>query len=337
MPHVRVKGVQNTMQFPDEMPLDDIRTFLSNRFSDLKRFGEPALAIGSGIIAEPIAGIAGITQALNPFAEEGAGAQAVEDVQEALTFQPRTQEGQEGLQAVGDSVVGQFGEIISGAEETIGDAALELTGSPLIAAGATTVPSAVLEALGLRQFSKAGRLAAKANMGILRSGVGPIPSIKTTLQSGSEGAARFREIKQFDPSATAARLEDGSVVVTHQNVKKTISDKFSHLGADTVVERFSDLESGGYMEILKTPGKQREASVLGLFVPEDARGKGAAKRLLSRVMDENPSLSGQVSSKAAATNAFKAGRRPLNKPDATLEDIFKEIDDRSSINLVTPE
>jgi len=174
MPHVRVKGVQNTMQFPDEMPLDDIRTFLSNRFSDLKRFGEPALAIGSGIIAEPIAGIAGVAQTLNPFAEEGAGAQAVEDVQEALTFQPRTQEGKEGLQAVGDSVVGQLGEIISGAEEKIGDTALELTGSPLIAAVATTLPSAILEAVGLRSFSKAGKAAAKANIGTVRSGVGPI-------------------------------------------------------------------------------------------------------------------------------------------------------------------
>ena len=171
MPSVIVKGLGRVF-FPDSMPVDDITSFLNNRFSDLKRVGEPALAIGSGIIAEPIAGLAGIAQTLNPFAEEGSGAQAVMGVQEALTFQPRTQEGKEGLQAVSESIVGQFGEVIGAAEQKLGDAAFDLTGSPLVAAGAATLPSAVLEALGLRQLSKAGRLSAKANLGTLKSIIG---------------------------------------------------------------------------------------------------------------------------------------------------------------------
>ena len=45
---------------------------------DIARFAEPALTMASSIVAEPIAGIAGIAQSLNPLAEPGAGARAVE-------------------------------------------------------------------------------------------------------------------------------------------------------------------------------------------------------------------------------------------------------------------
>ena len=51
---------------------------------------ENVASIASGIVAEPIAGLAGVAQSLNPFAEQGAGAQAVEGVRSALTFQPST-------------------------------------------------------------------------------------------------------------------------------------------------------------------------------------------------------------------------------------------------------
>ena len=84
MPHVRVKGVENTMQFPDDMSQEDIRAFLSKRFTGPigGNLGDPRVrlapkaevlaTIASGAIAEPIAGIAGIAQSINPFADPGA-------------------------------------------------------------------------------------------------------------------------------------------------------------------------------------------------------------------------------------------------------------------------
>ncbi len=42
----------------------------------------------TGAIAQPIAGLVGLGQTLNPFAEPGAGARAVNQVQDALTYQP---------------------------------------------------------------------------------------------------------------------------------------------------------------------------------------------------------------------------------------------------------
>ena len=52
---------------------------------------ENIASFASGTVAEPIAGIAGIVQTLNPFADEGAGAAAVEATREALTFKPYQQ------------------------------------------------------------------------------------------------------------------------------------------------------------------------------------------------------------------------------------------------------
>jgi len=108
---------------------------------------ETAATIASGAIAEPIAGVAGIAQSLNPFADEGAGAEAVKATQEALTYQPRTEAGQESLQATGEALkpVGDFFQDI---ESGLGDYAYNLTGSPAFAAAATTAPTAFLELLG---------------------------------------------------------------------------------------------------------------------------------------------------------------------------------------------
>ncbi len=111
-------------------------------------FIEPAAAMISGAAAEPIAGLAGIAQAVNPFAEEGAGARAVEETREALTYEPRTEEGKAGLQAVGEFLK-PVAEAFQGFEKYLGDETFESTKSPALAAAASTIPTAMLEILGL--------------------------------------------------------------------------------------------------------------------------------------------------------------------------------------------
>lgn len=54
---------------------------------------EAGISLISGAVAEPVAGLAGIAQAANPFAAPGAGARAVEATRQALTLQPGTPAG----------------------------------------------------------------------------------------------------------------------------------------------------------------------------------------------------------------------------------------------------
>jgi hypothetical protein len=112
---------------------------------------EPALAMGSGMIAEPIAGVAGVIQSVNPFADEGAGAEAVGDVRESLTYTPKTEAGQSGMEAVGEFVE-PVAEALSGAESYLGDKAFDITGSPTVAAAAKTFPTAIMELIGVAGF-----------------------------------------------------------------------------------------------------------------------------------------------------------------------------------------
>jgi len=115
---------------------------------------ETAATIASGAIAEPAAGIAGLIGTALP-GEGGQGAEFVQATREALTFQPRTEAGQQSLQATGEFLQ-PVAEVLQGAETVLGEAAFEATGSPTAAALAATAPTVLLEALG---FGVGGRVA----------------------------------------------------------------------------------------------------------------------------------------------------------------------------------
>ena len=114
-------------------------------------------------------------------------------------------------------------------------------------------------------------------------------------------------------------------------VSSDASDIFG-VGAKKVV--YKDPYSGGLMQVLTRPGQP--ASVLGLEVPENFRNQGIAGRLQGQALKDFPNMQGQVSSKAAAKSAYKLGRRPVGRPDASLDDVLQAIDEDSSVNLVSP-
>ena len=106
---------------------------------------EAALSILSGFVAEPVAGIAGLGPTIFGGDPE-AGARTVESVREALTFQPRTQAGQQQLQAAAQAPgIRHLGEAIQTAETASAEAFGEIGGAPGAAAGAA-IPAAILEA-----------------------------------------------------------------------------------------------------------------------------------------------------------------------------------------------
>lgn len=111
-------------------------------------------------------------------------------------------------------------------------------------------------------------------------------------------------------------------------------DASNIFGAGSERVRYTDPQSGGTIEVVVRP--DGSASVLELEVPEASRGQGIGQALQERVMQDFPIMGGQVSSKAAATTAYRLGRRPPGKPDATIEEVFADIDEMSSVNMVSP-
>jgi hypothetical protein len=117
------------------------------------------------------------------------------------------------------------------------------------------------------------------------------------------------------------------------NVAKRDSSDIFGVGAERI--KYTDQRSGGVIEVLAKP--DGTASVLSLEVPEKFRGQGIGERLQAQVMQDFPEMMGQVSSKAAAKTAYRLGRRPPNEQNATIDDVYKLMEENSSVNLVSPE
>lgn len=190
---------------------------------------ETAATIGSSIVAEPIAGLAGVAQAVNPFAEEGAGSEAVEDVRQALTFSPETSEGRKNLIELSEFLQ-PVATALKTAETTLGEAGFELgelTGSDKLAAafGAAgqAVPTAALELLGIASAKPLAKMkTAKRADKLLKEGAPHQDILK----------ARSRELfNQVDDSG--AKLTDDAFL----NLAAKVEKKAFDMGADADVTK----------------------------------------------------------------------------------------------------
>lgn len=139
-------------------------------------------------------------------------------------------------------------------------------------------------------------------------------------------------IKEINDKAVGGLLGQSKAASAFDVSRRDASDIFG-AGAERVM--YKDPKSGGTMEVLAKP--DGTASVLSLEVPETSRGKGIGQSLQAQVMQDFPEMMGQVSSKAAAKTAYRLGRRPPYMPDATLDDVYKMLEEDSSVNLVSPQ
>jgi len=173
---------------------------------------ETAGAVVSGVVAEPIAGIAGAVTA--PFVGAEEATRNIEATREALTFQPRTEAGQEQVQAVGEFLE-PVGEAIKGAEKFLGDKTFELTGSPALAAAAATIPTAIGELIGVG-----------AAKGVLK--------VKRTVKEGKIAQEIGEAIPTIDQFPTIDQLKDTS---------RAVYKELDNAGVTIKPERFRALVS----------------------------------------------------------------------------------------------
>lgn len=204
---------------------------------------ETAATIGSGLASTVAGGIAGLarTGAGALFGEEGAaskGAQLVRDIQTAGTYQPKTEAGQVGLEAVGTAAntlgkipagLAGLGDLATGGDlssavETIegveskgvggslGEKAFEVTGSPLLAAAAEASPDAVgalIPAIaGMKTVQKATSATKQAIADRIKAGDTSSDLVKYMIADSGDLAkdrAAKEALKQgFDPAVVQA-------------------------------------------------------------------------------------------------------------------------------------
>lgn len=167
---------------------------------------ENVLSMGSAAVAEPVSGLAGM--AAMPFVGGERAAEIVGDVQQGMSYQPRTAPGQEMQQATGQLLQ----PVVSGlqrASEATGELGYQM-GGPVGGALGAALPAAILEigALGLGAKAKNAAL----NQTLKESDVSQlyrngqmIPEIKTALEKYGIDTTKVDQVARLDP-AEAQRL-----------------------------------------------------------------------------------------------------------------------------------
>ena len=182
MPRVRVKGVANPMDFPEDMDIEDIKAFLQRKFAGLAASGEQRLDLGN----KPET-MQGVDESISQKITRGIGdtlldTGMISNNQDAYRIGGNVGALAENAPFVGDVVdVDDFGRAVANNDKL---------GMALGVIGAVPI---------------AGDIAKKA-LRKLRN---------VTLPSGRLGADEFKFIKQSDPSAKAKANPDGSVNVSY--------------------------------------------------------------------------------------------------------------------------
>jgi len=152
---------------------------------DLIGAADIAKTIGSSIIAEPVAGIAGVLSI--PFAESAGD--VVNSARDFITLNPSTEEGEGGLQKL-SQLLSPVTSIAESAVNTLGDAGFDLAG-PAGGAIAKAIPAAILEALGFKGVSrlvtsKAKQLSKSKAAKQAGLDVDDVGTIERTIESATE-------------------------------------------------------------------------------------------------------------------------------------------------------
>lgn len=138
---------------------------------------EVAATLATGAGSSVLGGLAGIGATLSKAAglTNVEPAEVVKDIQQRLTYQPRTELGKQGVQAVGQ--IATLGGLIPAAAEKVGGAVQDITGSPLAATAAHVATEAIPQILGAKGAtlaSPAAMRAASAVAGTAERAVSPL-------------------------------------------------------------------------------------------------------------------------------------------------------------------
>lgn len=233
-------------------------------------------SFASGMVAEPIAGIAGIAQSLNPFAEEGAGKEAVKATRDLLTTKPKTLSGKRQQSGLGETLR-PVGEAIKGTQEFLGDKAFEVTGSPAISAAAETLPIAALELLGLKGSKR------------FTSGITKQPTKRAVRTAVVESAPEVAKLKDT-ARQVFKEIDDSGVRIKQQAFDKLIDGIEKQTKRAGLSSRVTKQAAGALAELKKSKGVSQtltEVDTLRNIAKGVAKSTDKVEASLGNVMINN--------------------------------------------------
>ena len=266
---------------------------------------ELAASLVTGAIAEPVSGIAGL--AASPFIGGERAGQLVEDIQQAITFQPRTATAQAEARALGESPVVQvLSQGLEGAERIgagAGEFVGELVGAPGVGhAIGTAIPTAILDVIGIK-------------------GVGRVRSARLARKHLAE------QIKLGVPNVdrVTKQLNAAGDIVTSKSSKQAVSNLSKFIGREkaieyvSVLENMSDASKAQVNKMLDIIDRgKKEPLFKQANRPSDVLGKAVANRAVD-IAKINKKASREI---GEASNALKSTRVDIS---AASDQFFDDL------------
>ena len=332
---------------------------------------EALTTIGTGAVAQPVAGISGLVTTPFVGAEKGAG--VVEGVESALTRDPQTEEGQKALQGFGE-LAAPITKILQATEKTLGDAGFDLAG-PIGGALGKAIPTAIMEALGFKGTStlaKSSIKQAQRSKAIKQAGldVDDVSAIERTIEGATESTKGLekatgvetglfpaqktqlpselidqRLLTQLDPSS---RQAVNALEKQNKQVFNATSELVNKIGSEVATEAGGARFRTASKKALEAGKQRRSAQVKPLF--EQAIKEGATVNLkpIREIINNNlldaPPGGDLTKTMKRIQNLIRAPKkggapslRQLQKAKFQLDDMIEKFGDGALGNSVKRE
>lgn len=262
---------------------------------------EPAAQIATGILAEPVAGISGLV--VTALRDAQAGAETVEAVKKALTFETKSRAGKRTLSALGE-VIEPIGKFAGKVETTLGNATLEATGSPELATIAHSLPTAVLTILGVKGLKGPKFANQKLSSNVSEAITQAAPDLKTIKTQATNA------YKELDNLGIRVKPK------VFENFANKLSGKLKREGIDPILHPKSTAAIGRIVDDIGQAKKPSELETLRKIAkdaassidPSDARLGTIIVREIDDSLDKlSTQIGGQFKeARALSQRAFKS-------------------------------
>jgi len=170
----------------------------------------------------------GLVEGLFESGDNEAATAVIDAVRKSATYEPRTDEGKEAIAGVGEAMK-PIGEALEGAEKATGDWVLDKTGSPALAALATTGPTILADLAGAG-LVKGGVTATKAigkkakqmklEKELTRSIDEAVPSVDDIFETSRQVYKEIDDVGATVDPEKFAKMVDKTKKAAHQHLQK---------------------------------------------------------------------------------------------------------------------
>lgn len=335
-------------QAPQELPQTSFRQRLAEmntlEAQAGQALGETAATVASGAVAEPVSGLVGLVT--TPFQGLQQGVRNIAATQQAMTYQPRSQLGQQMVRGVGEALQ-PVAQPLQKASQYLGEKGFQAGGPLLGAAGETIIP-ATMELAGLGSVRTARRVAgapiAPEAEQIIRAGeMRNVPVTTSDVLPPQNFASRWMQSMYEKIPFIGGANQRQAQQVLRQEAVQGLADEFG-LQLDSIGDLSVDLVNSIKAENaarLKRAAQQRKAAI-DVLNPAGVVPLNTTMTTIDRLIAEQNALGARADQslvkslsdiKDSLQNFDPAQQRQMGRNFSGVKDIRSTvIDDLKAIN-----